>query len=1197
MAVPALLSVASFLLAFAQRTGLATADTKINLHVDPGRFLADVASMWTSTGQLGGVQSGQQAGYLFPMGPFFALGHALGLPDWVLQRLWLGLLLSLAAWGVVRLLDALHPAPRGIVHLAAGAVTILNPFVVTYTNRTTVTLLAYAALPWLLLAVHRGLRDSRGWRWPAACALLATAAGGGVNGAVVAWMLVGPALLVVYEAAFAGVGFSAARSFLVRVVPLGVLVSTWWIIPAYVQSKYGVDFLKFTEQPGTVWGTTSATESLRLMGFWLSYVGIGFAGRAIPYFDDSGTLLFSLPVVVGTLLLPASGLVSFAAARRWRYGPFFLALVLAGVLIMLAGFPEGTPLRHGLTFTYNHVAAVRFLRASYKAAPLVAIGLACLCGAGAGALSVRLGGAARVAALGAGAVVLALAAWPLVTGRAQDRQVSFKRIPTAWRQVATDLDRGLPANARAIVLPGELFSFYTWGGTVDPILPALSRRPVAERTEVPYSDLRATDLLWTIDGLVHQGRLLPGQLAPLLQLIGVRSVITGTDSDLARSDAPAPAAVAATLSAQPGFGEPTRSYGPVRRFGAVSLPQVRRYDLGSARGVVHVEPQQAPIVVDGSAAGIAGLAAFGGLPSGRAVQYAADLSPGALRAAVASGGEVVITDSNRRRAFVAGSLEQNVGATLPADQTVSADGFILDPFGRGPDFETVATYSGIRSVSAPFSPQTRQDPSHRPFAALDGSPATAWLADQSLDPGRWYLDVALTRPTDVPYVDLLPYGGVHAVSLGGRSYAVHPGWNHLAVGDRGDTALRVSVSGAGAPLGIRELRIPGVRATEQMRPPVDAARTLRGADLGRVTLTYLFERTADDTLGMRRVFEVPSARSFAAAAWVSPAAAGQGLPRGCGAVRVLIDGRVVRLRVSGGVGGPGRSGPLPAVPCGRPVALAAGSHLLSVPLGAYRVDAFALRSAVRSRAPAATGHVVNAGTFGRGSHNGVRVSVTGPSWLVLGEGYDRGWQASCDGHSLGAPVPIDGYANGWKIGPSCHSVSFTFSPNRLALIGYIVSGVAGLVCLALVAWPLLAWPLRRRRSAAAGPDPESATELPAADHPRRLTAVHALAWAVAAGLVFGFVFGVRAGAVAVPVLALILWRGIGPRPLTLAAGALLGIVVPLLYIIDAPSSVGGNHYGYATDHMTAHWAAVAAIGLLFVALWRTLAGVRKVSAG
>ena len=122
-----------------------------------------------------------------------------------------------------------------------------------------------------------------------------------------------------------------------------------------------------------------------------------------------------------------------------------------------------------------------------------------------------------------------------------------------------------------MVLPGDLFSFYDWGGTVDPILPALSTRPVAERAEVPYADLRATNLLWTIDGLVHQQRLLPGQLSPLLSLIGVRSVITGTDDDLARSDAPAPADAAAQLAAQPGFARPARTYGPVTRF-APSTP-------------------------------------------------------------------------------------------------------------------------------------------------------------------------------------------------------------------------------------------------------------------------------------------------------------------------------------------------------------------------------------------------------------------------------------------------------------------------------------------------------------------------------------------------------------------------------------------------------------------------------------------------
>ena len=478
--------------------------------------------------------------------------------------------------------------------------------------------------------------------------------------------------------------------------------------------------------------------------------------------------------------------------------------------------------------------------------------------------------------------------------------------PERLAGAAKDLDRQLPANGRALVLPGELFSFYTGAAPSTRSCPRSSKRPVAERTEVPYSDLRAADLLWTIDGLVHQGRLLPGQLSPLLRLIGVRSVITGTDSDLARSDAPAPADVAQTLATQPEFvGRPGRT----ARFARSRRPESRGPGSCSRRSVATTsrppggsfmsspaKPRSSSTARPMRSPGWRRSAAS---PATGRVRYAADLAPGALRGALGSGGEVVITDSNRRRAFVAGSLEQNVGATLPADQTVSADGIILDPFGRGPDFETVATYTGIRSVSAPFSPQTPQSPEHRPFAALDGSPATAWLADPTLDPGRRYLDVAFTRPTDVPYVDLLPTGPVAAVSVGGRSFAVHPGWNHLVLGARSVGALRVALTGVRGPAagGIRELRIPGVHATEQLRVPVDAAEALRGADLDRVGSTYLFERTTGDhpfrrsgTAGdgepaIRRVFQLPAARTFTASAWVgtfppTPRARGAAEPSG-----------------------------------------------------------------------------------------------------------------------------------------------------------------------------------------------------------------------------------------------------------------------------------------------------------------------------
>ncbi|HEY6526777.1 MAG TPA: alpha-(1-_3)-arabinofuranosyltransferase family protein, partial [Solirubrobacteraceae bacterium] len=296
----------AFALAFWQHPGWATADTKIDLHVDPGRFLAQVAAAWAPTGDLGEVHSAQYSGYLWPMGPAFALLHAAGLGAWVVERIWIGLLFALSVWGLLRLLDALIGRPRGAAHVVAAAFYLLNPYVTVFTARTTITLLGYAALPWLLLITHQGLRTTRGWRgwrpwwWASAFALVLTSTGGGVNAAVVGWMLVGPLVLLLYEPAVGTVRWRDSAGFLVRAGVLGLLASLWWIVPVLVHVKYGIDFLQFTEQPGTIWGTNSLTESLRLMGYWTSYIGVGF-GVSRPFFSDGGTLLFS-PLVVGASL-------------------------------------------------------------------------------------------------------------------------------------------------------------------------------------------------------------------------------------------------------------------------------------------------------------------------------------------------------------------------------------------------------------------------------------------------------------------------------------------------------------------------------------------------------------------------------------------------------------------------------------------------------------------------------------------------------------------------------------------------------------------------------------------------------------------------------------------------------------------------------------------------------------------------------
>ena len=58
--------------------------------------------------------------------------------------------------------------------------------------------------------------------------------------------------------------------------------------------------------------------------------------------------------------------------------------------------------------------------------------------------------------------------------------------------------------------------------------------------------------------------------------------------------------------------------------------------------------------------------------------------------------------------------------------------------------------------------------------------------------------------------------------------------------------------------------------------------------------------------------------------------------------------------------------------------------------------------------------------------------------------------------------------------------------------------------------------------------------------------------------------------------------------LALAAGGLLGVVVPVLYLAIAPRNPGGYNTNYAVELIAAHWVGVAAVVLVALALWRTV---------
>jgi arabinofuranan 3-O-arabinosyltransferase len=921
--VPALLAAGALAVAFAQRPGKTVFDTRIELSVDPSLFLHRVAAVWSSTGDLGHVQSGQFVGYLFPMAPWFALVQWTGMPMWVGQRLWLGGIVAIAAWGVVRLIDELFDRRRGVAHLTAGALYAFNPYVAVWTTRGSLALVAYAVVPWLMLAAHRGLRDPHGWRWPALVGLGLAASGAGVNAAVVVWILPAPIALGLYEASVLRLGLGRLGAFAWRASVCAVLGAAWWVVPLFLQARFGTDILSFTELPSSVWATTSMPESIRLLGYWLLYLGLG----GVPVVPLASTYLFNVPVILATFFIPVFAFATARWRRTWAFTPFFCFLAVLGLLLMTAGFPSGTPLHSLLTSAYYDLEPLRFLRTSYKAAPLVAITLAALGGVGLSELVAHIRAATiarnrRLVALSAvgaaAAAVVVLYALPLFEGRAIDKAQAYGAVPRPWRSALKDAERSTPANHRLMLLPGALFGYYRWGNTVSSIAPALSRRPVLIRELVPYAEPHAAELLNSVDDLVQQGRLVPGQLRALLELMGVGAVAVYTDGLPAQSGSLDPAQMAEVLQGQHGFEHSAAGYGPPRTYvpmpgrGGPSrrLRELRLYRTPGTRapGIVRVQARTGATVIDGDAQGIAALAASHEIDPSRPLFYASDLGGRDLRGLVRGGARLVFTDSNRRRLVEPDLLRANTGPTMGPTDHIPPEWPNLDPFtSRGSAAETVAVYTGLRYLRSPADRGFPLFPEHRPYAALDGKLDTSWLADAVSSATRRYLELGLSRPRDLSFIRIFPASDRRgatdrlAISVNGgseRRVFVHRGWNSIPLAARGVRTLRVRVLGLGAPAapaGIAELAVPGLKVSESLRIPTGLAAATRRLDLSHVPISVLLNRATRDLpnlappgdgrkqsaadlnmtdaeMGLVRDVDLPVARRFGLSGWARPRA-------------------------------------------------------------------------------------------------------------------------------------------------------------------------------------------------------------------------------------------------------------------------------------------------------------------------------------
>jgi arabinofuranan 3-O-arabinosyltransferase len=775
------------LIAFWQAPGLIVPDTKLDLTAAPADFLFRALALWEPRNTFGQVQN-QSYGYLFPVGPFFALGHLVGLDGWVLQRLWWSALLCVAFLGMVRL-TALLGVRRFTPQVIAAFAFALSPRLITTLGPISVEALPSCVAPWVLIPLVRTARGQLSARSGAARSALAVAAAGGVNAVAAGATLVLPVIWIATRQR------GPARRRLAAWWSGGVLAAiAWWVIPLLVLGRVSPDFLGRIETAPVTTAHATLLDSIRGASHWLAYF-VDSAGPSWP----GGYALVSIPtLVLDTVAVAAIGLYGIAGMggreRRWT-----LLAVLTGLALVTFGHlgQPGSPIAGWQQSLLDHQLAP--LRNLHKfdlvlRLPLI-IGFAWAVDRWFGRaaawrrtwrrspapgrrrfpLDLLTGGAAghravvpwTAVALVCAVVAVVGAASPALVGKLAPAGANLG-IPPYWQDAADYLTERA-ANGRALVVPGSRFADQIWGNTHDEPLQPLARTPWAVRDAVPLTPAGTVRLMDTVDAELASGLGSP-QLAALLARSGVTHLVVRNDLDRRATEVPRPVLVHNALAASPGLIR-VATFGPVlgtARIGntvvdrGLDLPYqaVEIYQVdpvagtGSDRPISQVSLTSVNdvLVVGGGPESILSLLGQGWAQN-RPVVLAGDVPTGAGNGLGYA--QAAVTDDLRRREVSLPDGPEYSSATLTKDDPLRLSRALRDNLPEGTSGgETVAVLNGVRRVGASSSASDPNGlvtpvPADQPFAAVDGLADTAWYprldAEQT---GQWW-EVTFDRPTDV----------------------------------------------------------------------------------------------------------------------------------------------------------------------------------------------------------------------------------------------------------------------------------------------------------------------------------------------------------------------------------------------------------------------------------------------------------------
>lgn len=729
----------------------------------------------------------------------------LGIPAWVIQRLWWALLLAAGFWGLLRVAEALGIGTTASRVVAATAFA-LSPRVLTTVGSISSETLPMMLAPWVLLPVILALRgdSGRSLRVLAARAGLALALMGAVN-AVATFTACLPAIIwwACHRPNRIWLRFSGWWLL------SSALAVVWWVVALLSLGRISPPFLDYIESSGVTTQWTSLTEMLRGTAGWTPFVAPG---------ATAGTSLVTGPVaVLATTLVAAGGLAGLALRTMPARGRV-VTVLLVGLVLMGLGYAGGlgSPIAHQVQLFLDDAGAP--LRNVHKFEPLlrlpIALGLAHLLGR----VPLSLQSLTRpekdkrvavgIVVLTAVAVATSLA-W---TGRLTPPG-TFTAIPSYWHETADWLDANNTERGRVLVAPGSPFATQVWGSSHDEPLQVLGDSPWGVRDSIPLTPPQTIRALDSVQRLFAAGRPSAG-LADTLARQGISYVVVRNDLDPDTSRSARPVLVHRVMDNSPGlqkvaqFGDPV---GPGTLEGFISdsglrlrYPAVEIYRVDGATSGPYLADADTMARVDG------GPESLLRLDERRRLQDRPPLGPALLtgdaQAAGLSTPVVTVTDTPVARETDYGRVDDHSSAILAEGDPRHTHNRVPDYPSPGQELVYGGWDGGRISVSSSAADSTALPdvaPASGPPAAIDADSATSWVSN-SLQAalGQW-LQVDFDHPVTNATLTVTP----SASALGAQV-------NRIQVStENGTTTVGVDEPGTPITVALPYGETPWVRVT------------------------------------------------------------------------------------------------------------------------------------------------------------------------------------------------------------------------------------------------------------------------------------------------------------------------------------------------------------------------------------------------